>query len=866
MQTSWWLAGLLFGVFASAGWTGEDNQPFRCDFSAALVAHGPDRFPANCVNNYQWGNKEMRIDVVKEKSGNDALCIDIRSISSGAMQFFVTGFSVWRTKWYRVSFRMKSEGFSSNVRAQVRKIPQPWTRYLDGISIRPTEEWTTYSFSAKSAGDCDNAMGVMFETGGVGKLWIDDITVQAFDNDPDEARQARVPVAGNLLSRSSFEGLTDYYWCSMVSPQGRAPDTYFEDPQAYREVGGKFGRYCMALPASTVEGIAILRSYKVPVCPGAKYTLSFWARNVTPGSEVVAQLFRGQQGLGGGRFKLTPEWKQYRAEMTIKDGVEEAFVSFAVPAQSGVTLFDGVSFALTEMSADYKPAYPYELSLSTPQKRGNLFYWGEEIPLTMYCASATGASDRSTIRAVLRVTAYPDIVLQNQPVTLPVDKETSYTLKSARNGLLRVELIPEESKLAAAQELLPAVLPVPRDTGAESSFGTHITINPFFVNYARRTGFKWIRLHDAGVLGKWKQTQTVPGEYRWYDQSVDLARSAGLHMLGLPDDAPLPAWVVGEHATPGNVINIPAFQEHCRMVAQHYAGRIDCWEIWNEPYMNYFFKGSAEQFRDVCIAGAKGIKAGNPHAKTLGICSEICGTSFVASVGPEVWKHLDATSFHLYFSNITGNGGKTFAGELKALQKAMGPATPKEAWNTEGTLGDAGTNSFYRFLNVAPELNESAVAFSSRVWMESIKSGISKTFIYTMHQSDTVMFYGGLKMMVGFDRSVTPAAAAVATTAWCIDGLQLMPCPEILGVKQALFAGKDRCVWAVYDDEAVPGKRSLSRSTLPQTYRVLDTMGNNPFASDVCRVGIKPIFILSSPGDNEFLSNCQRALGDAEQK
>lgn len=847
----------------------EGVEVLRCAFDGATHFTGEgkkDELPANCANNYEWGKKDIDLLIDRDGTGNPAQLAQIRSISSGEFQYFVKGFSVWRTKYYRVSFRMRAENFQGSVSAQVRKIPGPWTVYVKGITFFPTDEWQTYTFSGKSNGDADADFGVMLGTGGVGNLWIDDVVVEEFLTDPDAARADRKPVSGNLIPRSSFEGESDYFWCSTYYPKENIPDGFMEDPQIYRAEGGKFGTYCLALPTMENPGTVSLRSYQFPVCPGGTYAFSFWGRNDTPDAEITADIYASgtNKRIVGRRFSLSAVWERHEQTVTIPEGVTDVYLSLSGKDGWGTHYLDGFSFRLAsdKPGGEYEPAYPYELCVSTSQKRGNLFAWGEEIPLTLYCGSAAEVSENANIRATLRVTGYPDKVLQESPVELPVNAPLSVTLNPGRNGLLRIELIPNDAMLAYPQEIVAAVLPEPRPTGEDSFFGGHITINPYFINYAKRIGLKWIRLHDAGVLAKWSVSQPEKGEYRWHDRQVDELKENGLFILGLPDDSKVPAWASGENATPGNVINLDAFREHCKALAAHYAGKIDHWEIWNEPWMKYFFHGTPEQFRAVCIAGATGIHEGNPNAKTLGICPEIGGRDFVEKVGEEVWKPLDILSFHMYFQNITGNGKYSFADELGALKKTIGPDAPAQAWNSEGTLGDAGSNSFYRFLNVDPKLNEMAVAFSGRMWMESAKSGIAKTFIYTLHQSDTFMYYGGLKMLVGFDRSVTPAAASMAVCAWCIDGLTVTPCAEVTGAKQAFFQGADRQVWSVYDDPSAPGLLRLDLKKLPEGCRVLDVMGNDPRAdgAEDIPVGIDPVYILVAPTEENFADRCAGAL------
>ena len=117
-----------------------------------------------------------------------------------------------------------------------------------------------------------------------------------------------------------------------------------------------------------------------------------------------------------------------------------------------------------------------------------------------------------------------------------------------------------------------------------------------------------------------------------------------------------------------------------------------------------------------------------------------------------------------------------------------------------------------------------------------------------MHNVDTMMYYGGYQsLLIGYDRTPTPAAIATAVTADCMDGLKAVPCPDQPGVVQGLLAGPGRATWAVYDDAGVMGHKRLNLSALPPGVEVRDVMGNDPRGDGkkTWEIGIQPLFVLS---------------------
>jgi hypothetical protein len=143
---------------------------------------------------------------------------------------------------------------------------------------------------------------------------------------------------------------------------------------------------------------------------------------------------------------------------------------------------------------------------------------------------------------------------------------------------------------------------------------------------------------------------------------------------------------------------------------------------------------------------------------------------------------------------------------------------------------------------------------------------VDKFFVYQMHNTDTMAYFGGYQsLFLGYDRSPTPAAVATGVTAYGIDGLEPVPFQSVEGVVQGLFAGDGRATWAVYDDSAVVGRKRLRLTQLPRDAEVLDVMGNDPRrdGKKEWEIGIQPLFVLSEKlGAERLAARAQRAISD----
>jgi hypothetical protein len=831
-----------------------------CTFDGPYYQRGSDTIQTGCTNNYEWGKKDLGLSIDHPADGSGASQrFDIRGISSGAMQFFVTGFAIKRGYYYKVSFRAKGE-LGGQVATRIRRIGKPWKTVIPGLEFTTTSTWKRYTFTGKGPTDVDSDIGLMFQTGSLGQLWIDDVKIEEFEEAPDSIRINRNPlVHGNLMPRSSFEGKVDYLWTSGIYA---GPEGEWEDPQIYRAKDGKFGTYALAIPTTKTKGMVFCRSFWIPVAAGHPYTFSAVLKGSKPGAKATMQIFsrQGSKNLGSQRLQLTENWQRFSVtSKPIPDDVTEVYISFSASENNGTLLVDGTQLEAGKKAAPYTPAYPVEIYADTSGYRSNIFFWDEALRIKIRAAGAQNRERGRTVKTRVSVTAFPDITVIDKVLDLPLNHDYPLTIDSDLNGLFRVRFEPVDSELAAPQEILLARLPHPREVGPSSSFGTHITVRPFFIDYAKRIGMKWTRFHDATLITKWKHAESTPGHYRYCDKQVDAILAAGMNILGLPDYPP--AWAKIKNAKDETVIDLDAYAKLCQNLAAHYKGKIDYWEVWNEPYMKYFFPGNPKQYGDLLAVGAKAFRAGNPSANILGFCTEINDLAYAEKIPRETRNNIDILSFHCYFQNLTGGGNSGYEKEVNEYLNFLKPVTPREVWNTEGGNRELGINSFYSFMPAAEgKLNERAAAFGARVWVEQRKGGIDKLFIYTLHQSDTIMYYGGYKKLIGFDRSVTPAAVSTAVTAWCIDGLKNIPLNPQAGTVQGLFGDEKRCCWVAFDDSAVTGHKTLHLDKLPSGVHVIDSMGNAPAGNRVA-IGIMPYFAYSETlNPQKLAATCRQAL------
>ena len=136
-------------------------------------------------------------------------------------------------------------------------------------------------------------------------------------------------------------------------------------------------------------------------------------------------------------------------------------------------------------------------------------------------------------------------------------------------------------------------------------------------------GVKWIRLQSG-----WQKTEKVEGiyDFSWLDKQVDELLSRGLvpwlclcYGNALYDKiAVLYQGGVGAPPIRDEKTNM-AWLAYVQATVAHFAGRIEYYEIWNEPEGRSTWRpaGNAEEYAKFCLQTAKAIKKGDPSAKII---------------------------------------------------------------------------------------------------------------------------------------------------------------------------------------------------------------------------------------------------------
>ena len=134
-----------------------------------------------------------------------------------------------------------------------------------------------------------------------------------------------------------------------------------------------------------------------------------------------------------------------------------------------------------------------------------------------------------------------------------------------------------------------------------------------------RVNVLWARTLVHGA-----DSRTMPAGGPVYDFSrIDALQAAAAArgiQLQLTIAGPAPAWATRDHRAGNNAPDAAKFGAFARTVAQHFAGRVDRYSIWNEPNWNtwlYPQRSAASLYRKLYVAAYDNVKAVDPNAKVL---------------------------------------------------------------------------------------------------------------------------------------------------------------------------------------------------------------------------------------------------------
>lgn len=206
------------------------------------------------------------------------------------------------------------------------------------------------------------------------------------------------------------------------------------------------------------------------------------------------------------------------------------------------------------------------------------------------------------------------------------------------------------------------------------------------VELVAQTGTKWVR-EDF----HWHRIEKLPGVFDWsyFDQTVNLYNARGINIVGVL--TPAVGWATPFAEDAANQVSFfppdpNLYAEFVQTVVSRYKGRVNYWEVWNEPENEFYWKPKPESkaYATLLKLTYPVIKKANPEAKVLLAGIVPFGLQFLRELAADgVWDSFDILSLHPFvdpFGPEEAQIGSHGIGEVKTLFAQYGS---KPIWATE---------------------------------------------------------------------------------------------------------------------------------------------------------------------------------------
>ena len=192
-------------------------------------------------------------------------------------------------------------------------------------------------------------------------------------------------------------------------------------------------------------------------------------------------------------------------------------------------------------------------------------------------------------------------------------------------------------QLAAPQ--FPEALLTGSPFGINTAFGPGAADLESRLEAIQQAGIKWARQDFT-----WKRIERRKGEYAWapYDELVEKMHRRGILLFGNLAYGP-------DFYDTTKREGLEAYAAFARAAAERYAGKVDYWQIWNEPNLG-FHGGDPEVYGHLLAVSGRAIHEANPKAKVLGLNMAFCDVLWAEKVlkGLVNCDCFDVICFHPY--------------------------------------------------------------------------------------------------------------------------------------------------------------------------------------------------------------------------
>jgi hypothetical protein len=594
-----------------------------------------------------------------------------------------------------------------------------------------------------------------------------------------------------------------------------------------------------SLRISGVQTRLMLMKTPLGIDPNVSYVVSCWMKcqGTDSGRGIIKVDLLDEEGVPtgepfSGQIGWHSDFIEKRIEIPwdrIPPEAAQMQVSLGVRGECpGSVWFDGLRIA------------PCELTMSASSSQAhNLFHTGDPAKITLKLYNCCLKEAKYDVTLTLADFWGRETTLTNRPVNLPPRTSTQETIdlefpslgyfkrtvRASRHGVSTSELVQDMALVTPFSEAIFA---------QDSPFGCHsIGPRPEFISLMREAYVKWVRV-DAD----WRWIERERGKYDWsgLERQYGVYFDNGIGVLAIVGGCPewnssyqegMPKTHWGESYGAYPPRDYEPWADFCAAFAAHFKGRINYWEVRNEPNIRVFWMGTPQEYANLLRAAYVGLHRGNPGCQVI---FEVAGTdmSYYNAVYEAGGKgSCDILATHNYQLDHPGPPEKsTFLEEYHQMKEflARQSEAEKPIWDTEFCWMSVSPRNRPGWKGVGGE--KSQADYLVRSWTLALSAGVEKMFWFPFYSYDSAELNephpGGL---VREDYSIKPVFVAHRVMAEHLVGAEYSRRIDVgPNARCYVFSKGDEelaVLWAVEDNQPI------SLTTKAQQVKVVDIM-NNP--------------------------------------
>ncbi len=221
--------------------------------------------------------------------------------------------------------------------------------------------------------------------------------------------------------------------------------------------------------------------------------------------------------------------------------------------------------------------------------------------------------------------------------------------------------------------------------------------------------------------------------------------------------------------------------------ALRYRGRVDVWEVWNEPDLTLFWQGTAAQYAQLLKVAYMAIKAANPDATVLfGGLAYWYDPNFYKEVLDIIAADPESAEFHGYFDvmslHLYSNVETPYDISREVMAEVSARVGPHPLWLTETGVpvwDDGGTATLYS------ATMEEAASYIIEAYADARAAGVDKFFVFRLHDDGWSEHYG----LTRDDYSLRPSYVAYQVAARYLRGENQITGPFGTTMRRITFWG-----------------------------------------------------------------------------